>query len=227
VTLCPRAGARAALDAKVIELMTTDLPAELDAAVAHVVAQMASKHAAIIGPGLGTDPEGQQLAQRLALTLTAPCVLDADALTAFRGQAGALRAAAGPRVLTPHPAEAARLLGTTTEAVQADRYAAALHLAASSGAWVVLKGARSVVASPAGAVRVCPLDVPALAVAGTGDVLAGILGALLAQLDAPAAAACATYLHAAAGAQAAEADRGLLAHEVADAVPRVLAGLRS
>ena len=226
VTLCPRAGARGALDAKVLEIMTSDMPAELDAAVAHVVDEMKAKHAAVIGPGLGTDDAGSKLAERLALELKAPCVLDADALTAFRGRAKDLRKAAGPRVLTPHPAEAARMLGCSTEDVQADRYQSALRLAAEAGAVVVLKGARTVIATPAGRIRVCPLDVPALAVAGTGDVLTGITAALLAQLPAAEAALCAVYLHAAAGAHAAVADRGLLAHEVADAVPHVLAALR-
>lgn len=225
VTLCPRAGARAALDAKVLELMTSDMPAELDAAVAHVAQEMTSKHAAVIGPGLGTDEGGTQLAQRLALELSKPCVLDADALTAFRGNARELQKAAGPRVLTPHPAEAARLLGCSTEQVQADRYQKALQLAAESGAVVVLKGARTVIATPEGRVRVCALDVPALAVAGTGDVLTGVIAAGLAQLGAAEAAVCGVYLHAAAGLEAAVADRGLLAHEVADAVPRVLAAL--
>jgi NAD(P)H-hydrate epimerase len=226
VTLCPRAGARAALDAKVLEMMTSDMPAALGAALAHVVEEMRTKHAAVVGPGLGTDAGGSELAQRLALELSAPCVLDADALTAFSGRAAELRDAAGPRVLTPHPAEAARLLGCSTEQVQADRYAAALQLAAASGAVVVLKGARTIIATPAGRVRVCPLDVPALAVAGTGDVLAGMIAAVLTQREAAEAAACGVYLHAAAGAATASADRGLLAHEVADAVPRVLSQLR-
>lgn len=226
VTLCPRAGARAALDAKVLEIMTSDMPAGLDAAVAHVVQELKGKHSAVIGPGLGTDDAGSKLAERLALELSTPCVLDADALTAFRGRAKDLSKAAGPRVLTPHPAEAARMLGVSTEEVQADRYQSALRLAVESGAVVVLKGARTVVATPAGRIRVCPLDVPALAVAGTGDVLTGVSAALLAQLPAAEAALCAVYLHAAAGAHASVADRGLLAHEVADAVPHVLAALR-
>jgi NAD(P)H-hydrate epimerase len=226
VTLCPRAGARAALDAKVLEIMTSDMPAELDAAVAHVVEEMKKKHSAVVGPGLGTDDGGSKLAERLALELKAPCVLDADALTAFSGRAKELQKAAGPRILTPHPAEAARMLGCSTEELQADRYQSALRLAAESAAVVVLKGARTVIATPDGRIRVCPLDVPALAVAGTGDVLTGIIAALLAQLSAAEAALCAVYLHAAAGAHAAVADRGLLAHEVADAIPQVLATLR-
>lgn len=227
VTLCPRAGARSALDAKVLELMTTDLPPELDAALAHVKQQMQKMQAAVVGPGLGTDELGAELARRLALELTAPCVLDADALTAFAGRASALRAAAGPRILTPHPAEAGRVLGISTEQVQADRYAAATRLAADSGAVTVLKGARTVIADPQGLVRVCPLDVPALAVAGTGDVLAGTISALATHLPPLIAAVCGVYLHALAGRRAAQADRGLFAHEVADAVPGALSACRA
>jgi hydroxyethylthiazole kinase-like uncharacterized protein yjeF len=226
VTLCPRAGARSALDAKVIELMTADMPAELEPAVAAVKALLEKKHAAVVGPGLGVDDHGSALARRLALELDKPAVLDADALTAFSGQLGLLRRAAGPRVLTPHPGEAARLLGWKTERVQAERYAAVTQLAAESGQVCVLKGARSLIGSPDGGVLVCPLDVPALAVAGTGDVLSGVIGALLGQLSPQLAAAAGVYLHAAAGALAAAGDRGLFAHEVADAVPRALANCR-
>jgi hydroxyethylthiazole kinase-like uncharacterized protein yjeF len=227
VTLCPRAGARAALDAKVIELMTADMPGELEPAVAAIKRLIASKHAAVIGPGLGLDEQGAALARRLALELDKPAVLDADALTAFSGQLGLLRTAAGPRVLTPHPGEAARLLGWKTERVQAERYAAVAQLAAESGQVCVLKGARTLIGSPDGRVLVCPLDVPALAVAGTGDVLSGVVGALLGQLSPQLAAAAAVYLHAAAGALAATGDRGLFAHEVADALPRALANCRA
>ncbi|MEY4577000.1 MAG: hypothetical protein RL701_1703 [Pseudomonadota bacterium] len=226
VTLCPRAGARAALDAKVLELMTSDMPADVAAAVAHVQDEMRSKHTAVIGPGLGTDEVGATLARRLALELKAPVVLDADALTAFAGRAAELRAAAGPRILTPHPAEAARVLGRSTERVQADRYEAARTLAADSGSTVVLKGARTVIATPDGRVRVCPLDVPALAVAGTGDVLGGTIATLAAQLDPLLAAVCGVYLHALAGELAAHTDRGLFAHEVADALPLALRACR-
>lgn len=227
VTLCPRAGARAQLDAKVLELMTTDLPEETEAAVAHVKQLMQKLHAAVVGPGLGTDEQGASLARRFALELTAPCVLDADALTAFAGRAPELRKAAGPRVLTPHPAEAARVLGISTERVQADRYAAATRLAADSGAVVVLKGARTVIAQPDGQIHVSALDVPALAVAGTGDVLAGAIGALVSQVEPWLAAVCGVYLHALAGQRAALADRGLFAHEVADAIPAALSACRA
>jgi NAD(P)H-hydrate epimerase len=226
VTLCPRNGARAMLDAKVIELMTDELPADPGAALAHVKKLMEKMQAAVIGPGLGTDDAGSAIARRLALELSQPAVLDADALTAFAGKASELRQSSGPRVLTPHPAEAARLLGSNTEAVQGQRYAAAARLAADSGCVAVLKGARTVVAAPDGRARVCALDVPALAVAGTGDVLSGTIGGLLAQLDPFDAASCGVYLHARSGALSAVSDRGLFAREVADGLPRALSACR-
>jgi ADP-dependent NAD(P)H-hydrate dehydratase / NAD(P)H-hydrate epimerase len=227
VTLCPRAGARAALDAKVIELMTADLPAELEAALRALHELLQDKQAFALGPGLGVDEQASALARRFALEAPTPGVLDADALTAFAGRAAELRSAAAPRVLTPHPKEAGRLLGVSAEQVQGDRYAAATRLAADSGCVVVLKGARSLIASPDGSLLVCPLDVPALAVGGTGDVLAGTIAALLPQLPAAQAAAAGVYLHALAGQLAARSDRGLFAREVADALPLALEHCRT
>jgi hydroxyethylthiazole kinase-like uncharacterized protein yjeF len=190
-----------------------------------VVASARTKQALVVGPGLGTDTDGAALARRLGLELEQPCVLDADALTAFAGRLAELKGAAGPRVLTPHPAEAARLLGSTTEAVQADRYAAATAIAEQSGQVAVLKGARTVLARD-GRVRVCALDVPALGVAGTGDVLSGVIAGVLPVAGAWDGAAAGVYLHAVAGGLAAVGDRGLFAREVADAVPRALASCR-
>lgn len=111
-----------------------------------------------------------------------PFVLDADALNLIA--AGALSIPSGKasvRVLTPHPAEAGRLLGSNATAVQADRPAAARLLASKYGAWVVLKGAGSIVCAPDGSLQMNTSGNPALATAGTGDVLAGMLGSLLAQ----------------------------------------------
>jgi len=227
VTLCPRAGARAALDAKIIELMSADVPEDSGAAMEVLHALAASAQALVVGPGFGTDTVAREVMRKLAVTLAAPLVLDADALTAIGTDVGMLASAAAARVLTPHPGEAARMLGITSAAVQADRYAAAAKLARLSQAVVVLKGARTIVAEPSGRMRVCPRDVPALAVAGTGDVLAGAVAALCAEL-APFDAACAAvYLHALAGELAARSDRGLLAREVADALPDALEACRA
>ncbi|HEX7478028.1 MAG TPA: NAD(P)H-hydrate dehydratase [Polyangiales bacterium] len=226
VTLCPRAGARAALDAKVIELMTADLPQELEQAVTALHALAADKDALVVGPGLGTDPQGAQLARRLAVEAQLPAVLDADALTALVSHLSLLHAAAGARVLTPHPGEAARLLGCSSAAVQQDRHGAALRLAEASRSVVVLKGAATLIAQPDGRMRVCPRGTPAMAVAGTGDVLSGVIAALLVQLSAFDAASVGVYLHAVAGELAARSDRGLLARELADAVPAALEAVR-
>ncbi|HJL02528.1 MAG TPA: NAD(P)H-hydrate dehydratase [Polyangiaceae bacterium LLY-WYZ-15_(1-7)] len=215
--------AQAEVDAKVRELMSAPV-----ADVQALAGESEGKAARVVGPGLGLDEAGRALAVVAGANGAMPTVLDADALTAWADEGlEGLREAAGPRVLTPHPGEAGRLLGSDAAAVQADRYAAASEIAARSGQVTVLKGAGTIVAHPDGRLRVCGEGTPALGVAGTGDVLAGVLGALLASgLDAFDAAAAGVWLHAKAGEHAAVADRGLLAGEVADALPAVLAGLR-
>jgi NAD(P)H-hydrate epimerase len=128
-----------------------------------------------------------------------PAVVDADALNAFAGDLEALRSAA-PRILTPHPGEAARLLGCSTTEIQDDRAAAARALAARSGAIAILKGARTVIATPEGELCVNPTGGPSLAAGGSGDVLAGLVGALLGQgRSAWDAARVAAYVHGLAG----------------------------
>jgi NAD(P)H-hydrate epimerase len=145
-------------------------------------------------------------------------VCDADFLNAFSARS---RVFAG-RVLTPHPGEAGRLLGVSTRQVQQDRLGSARELARRSRAVVLLKGAASLVATADGAVRVNPTGTPLLATAGSGDVLAGAIAALLARGLGPAdAASAAAFLHGAA-AEALSArlgDAGLLASELADALP--------
>ncbi len=225
VTIGARPDARAALEEKVIELMTTGLPEE--ASEAAVDALCEGKRAVVLGPGMGVDDEvGRAWALAFARHAPAPMVIDADGLTNLvEGGLGFLRDAAGPRILTPHPGEAARLLACSTSEVQRDRYAAAESLAQQSGQVVILKGARSIVASE-GELRVCAEGTPALGVAGTGDVLSGVVGALAMSLTPVDAAIAGALLHALAGVEASVGDRGLMASEVADAVPVVLDQLR-
>lgn len=230
VTLAARGAARAALDAKVVELMTREVPEALEAGVGAVLGDASRAAAAVLGPGLGLDDGARAFVRRLALELPIPTVLDADALRALdEPLLASLSRAAAPRVLTPHPAEAAALLGVSTDEVQADRFAAAQRLASLTRQIVVLKGARTIVAMQ-GVVAVCDRGTPALGVAGTGDVLSGVTGALLADaraLDAHAAFSAtwrAVVAHALAGERASEGrDRGLLASEVAESVSFVLA----
>jgi NAD(P)H-hydrate epimerase len=152
-------------------------------------------------------------------------VVDADALTALSGHLALVRRARGPRLLTPHPGEAARLLQSSVADVQADRIESARRLAGETGAIVALKGAGTLVADPGGEVTVNQTGNPGMATGGTGDVLTGIAGGLLAQGLAPVAALrAAVYLHGLAGDLAATArgEAGLMAGDVADAVPAAI-----
>jgi hydroxyethylthiazole kinase-like uncharacterized protein yjeF len=181
-----------------------------------------------VGPGLGRSATAKGLVKN-AVKADVPLVLDADALNIL-AEEPILRRLAGkrkaPTLLTPHPAEAARLLGSTSAAVQSNRVAAALELAGRMQAEVVLKGAGSVCASPDGAWCINSSGNPGLATAGQGDVLTGITAALLAQGVEPVAALrAAVHLHGAA------ADRsvarglgpiGLTATEVTDAARTLL-----
>lgn len=226
VTIASRGAARAALDAKVIELMTLEIPEALEAGLATSLEHAETTDAAVLGPGSGTDASAKQYLLRLSLSLAVPTVLDADALTASSEDPTLLRGAEGPRVLTPHPGEAARMLGVSNTEIQADRYRWAAELARRSGQVVVLKGARSIVASPEGRMRVCAAGTPALAVGGTGDVLSGVIAAHLVSLAPFDAAAAGVLMHALAGEFAAQSDRGLFAREVADALPMTLGRYR-
>lgn len=161
-----------------------------------------------LGPGLGQGEWGQAM-WRAAIDTAKPLVVDADGLNLL---ATAPRRFVAPVVLTPHPGEAARLLGTKVDAVEADRYAAVRELARRYAAVVVLKGAGSLVADPSGRVAVCPWGNPGMATGGMGDLLTGIVAALLAQGCIPWEAAClGVGLHARAGDLAAgDGERGLL-----------------
>ena len=178
VTLAARSDTRAALEEKVVELMTAPL-GDLKETVALTCE---GKSSVVVGPGLGMDEVGRGYALAFAMEAPLPTLLDADALSHLANEGvGALKSVKAPRVLTPHPGEAARLLDTTTDAVQADRYAAVERLSELCGHTVVLKGARTLISAD-GALYVCAHGTPALATAGTGDVLSGTIGALLGQL---------------------------------------------
>jgi hydroxyethylthiazole kinase-like uncharacterized protein yjeF len=164
-----------------------------------------------IGPGLGRDEWGRSLWQAV-LSTHLSLVVDADALNLLALEPRALPNA----VLTPHPGEAARLLATDTKNVQLDRFAAARELAKRYSAIVVLKGAGSLVAAPDGRVAACPWGNAGMATGGTGDVLTGVVAALLAQgLSTWDAACTGVALHARAGDLAAgDAPRGLVASDL-------------
>lgn len=182
--------------------------------------------AVALGPGMGRDNAARDFVHRLGKhvlsPLGLPLVCDADALYHLAENKDFLPEGA---VLTPHPGEAARLLGRTVAEVQASRIDSALQLASDHEAVAVLKGAESVIADPEGRAHLCPLAAPSLAVAGSGDVLTGLIGSLLARGLSPLRAAClGVYWHGLAGIFLNDAfpGRGNLASEIADALPRVL-----
>jgi hydroxyethylthiazole kinase-like uncharacterized protein yjeF len=215
------------IESHVLEAMT----ARVDPARAgdSIDAILAGTHAVAIGPGLGLGDEARTIVEHVLASWRGPIVVDADALTMFAGRASALTTV-HEAILTPHPGELARLLDKTAAQVEADRFRAARDAAAITKAVVVLKGAHTIVASPDSRVAVTPIACPALATAGSGDVLAGIVAAMACSLP-PFEAACAgVMLHALAGEAWSRAhggaDRGMLASEIADLVPQVLSKTR-
>lgn len=201
------------------ELMSRD--ASLLAPDAKPLKALHSSNAVLaIGPGLGQDGWAEKLWQHaLMLNAELPLVVDADALNLL-ASAPVQR---GHWVLTPHPGEAARLLGASVDAVQADRFAAARALAERYQAVVVLKGHGSLIAVPGQPIALCPFGGPAMASAGMGDALTGIIASLIAQgLDLATAACLGTLLHALAGDQAARGRRQILASDLINTLHKVL-----
>ncbi|MGJ7515435.1 NAD(P)H-hydrate dehydratase [Pseudomonas baetica] len=173
----------------------------------------------VVGPGLGQGAWGRSLLS-VAANASLPQVWDADALNLLAEEHVNLP---NVSVITPHPGEAARLLGVSTAQVQADRPAAVRALSKKYTAVVVLKGAGSLISSPDGRLAVCHQGHPAMATAGLGDVLAGLVGALLAQgMDAYDAACLAVWLHANAGEQQGKFGRGLAASDLIPAIRQLL-----
>jgi ADP-dependent NAD(P)H-hydrate dehydratase / NAD(P)H-hydrate epimerase len=182
--------------------------------------------AGVLGPGLGRDPGAVELAREALAAIEAPLVVDADGLNAFAGRLDSIAARAAPTILTPHAGELGRLLGRPSEEVSAHRLAAAREAALAVQSILVLKGDDTIV-SDGERIAVNALSTPALATAGTGDVLSGIVAALLARGLEPFTAACAAVVaHARAGRDAARrigAAESVIATDVIDSIP---AGLR-
>ncbi len=217
-------GVDAAARASGTEVITTALAADAsgaltEAATDAVVAVADRFRAVALGPGLGRAEGTGAAVRRLVAGLHGPLVVDADALHALAGRLDLLRGRAVPAVLTPHAGEYAALLG---EPVGPDRLSAARALAAATGSVVLLKGPGTVVADPDGRAAVCPIGGPWLASAGTGDVLTGVVAALLARgLEPFAAAAAGAFLHAAAADLAGHT--GLVAGDLVGVLPETLA----
>ena len=237
-------------ESKLLEVMVVALDDEggalVPSALEPALARAERVQSVVLGPGLGRDPQSASLVRALAARIEAPLVLDADGLNAFAasepivdeddpgGDAGTpagiaaisrLASRSGSTVLTPHAGELGRLLGITSAAVDARRLRCVRRAAGAADAIVVLKGDDTLIAEPSGRVAISPGDAPALATAGSGDVLSGIIGAYLAKGMDPFEAACAAvYVHVvAARLVAAElGPEGVIAGDVISALPRVL-----
>ena len=173
-----------------------------------------------MGPGMGRHPDIEALVTRAADQLVQPMVLDADALTAQ------IHGGAKLRVMTPHPGEMARLTGKSTDEVQRDRVGVARTFAAERGVVLVLKGQRTIIAFPDGAVWINPTGTPAMGTGGTGDVLTGLIAGLLAQFprDWRSAIAAAVFLGGLAGEIGARelGEKSLIATDLLRYLPRAL-----
>lgn len=192
---------------------------------AQVIERASSANSVLIGPGFGTSVRKSRFTRMLAAqaSVLPPLVIDADALNILAGTHRWSESLPESTVVTPHPGEMARLLGRSTADVQADRLGAATHAAERWGVNVVLKGAATLIVSPAGGVRISPFVNSGLAKGGTGDVLAGLTCGLLAQMpDRPFdAASLAVYVHGLAGqiARSAKGEIAMRAGDVIDAIP--------
>jgi NAD(P)H-hydrate epimerase len=181
--------------------------------------------AGVLGPGLGRDPGSFELARELAVKIEAPLVIDADGLNAFAGRLGDLARRGEPTVLTPHAGELGRLLELESSEIDAHRLASAKEAARAAGAILLLKGDDTIV-TDGERVAVNAISAPALATAGSGDVLSGITAALLARGLEPFAATCAAVVaHARAGRLAARRlgmAESVIASDVIEAIPSAL-----
>ncbi len=237
VTMGLPAGLRAVMELKALEVMTWPLEDNggglmTGAALAGVLGLLEGKSALVAGPGLGVSAGAEEVMRGVVGKAGLPMVIDADGLNNISKDLGIIKESASSEVvLTPHPGEAARLLGVATKDIQADRMGSASRISEATGAVVVLKGANTIVAAPGGEMFINTTGGPALASAGTGDVLAGVIGGLLAQgMSALEAAITAVYVHGLAADNLSHAlggQRGLLSTDLLGEIPRVLNSVAS
>ncbi len=211
-----------------IESMTFPIALE-SKSMAAILDFLRAKDAALVGPGLRDDEDSYAFVRDLVSTIELPLVLDASGLNAFAGRAADLNPNGRPRVITPHPGELARLLGSNPKVINANRIDAARDAAKRSSCIVVLKGHQTLVADPDDNVNVNPTGNPGMASGGMGDVLGGVIAALLARGIDPYDAACAAvYVHGLAGDLVKDdlGDTGMAAGDLAEKIPLAIQRLR-
>jgi ADP-dependent NAD(P)H-hydrate dehydratase / NAD(P)H-hydrate epimerase len=224
------------IEGNLVEAMTMRLDRhELEKSIDRA---LEGKRSVVIGPGFGADSEARAAVEHVLATWQGPSVVDADALTVFDGRPEAFASSRGAPVLTPHPGELGRLLSRTAKEIEEDRFDSIANIVARARCVAVLKGAHTLIGAPEELPVINGTGNAALATAGAGDVLSGVVGALLALLDPFEAAWAAVHLHGRAAdlwrsahdqreGERTPRDRGLLAHEVADLLPLAVASLAS
>ncbi|HXE76153.1 MAG TPA: NAD(P)H-hydrate dehydratase [Candidatus Xenobia bacterium] len=238
-TVATAASIQPVVASMVAEVMTEPLPETESSSISNRALDygrfaklLEGKSVLAMGPGLTTHPETAQFVRAVLEQFEIPLVLDADALNALVGQLEVLRRRKSRLVvLTPHPGEMARLLGTTSDDVQRQRVEVAQKFARDFDVFVILKGHRTLLAAPDGQVWVNPTGNPGMATGGSGDVLTGLVAGALAQFPAakPAEAlGLAVFLHGLAGDAAAGAlgEQAMIASDILEALPRAWLWLR-
>ncbi len=232
---CPK-GLNDILEMKLTEAMTRPLP-ELSRrrclsvrALGDILQAIRSADAACLGPGVGRNHETIELFRRLIVTVDKPAVLDADGLFAFTGKSELIKQCSADVVLTPHVGEFARLTGLAVAEIERDRIRTASDFAVTVGKTVLLKGAPTLISAPDGTTHVNPTGNPGMATGGSGDVLSGVIGSLLALgLSGCDSAICGAFIHGWAGdlAQRSIGTFGMSAMDIVEYLPKALKTLKN
>jgi NAD(P)H-hydrate epimerase len=214
---------------KLDECMVYPLESTENGAIAYsnldMIAKMSEKAAAVlIGCGISRDEETSKLVRDLIFRINCPIILDADGLNAFEGHINLLRTSQKELILTPHPGEMSRLCSKPISEIQSSRIETAREFAKENDVTLVLKGAFTVIAAKSGKVYVNPTGNPGMAKGGSGDILAGMTAAFVAQkFSAENAACCAVYIHGSAGDRAAQnfSQYSMIPTDILNEVPQI------
>ena len=232
VTLAGPQGLIPIFSSVLLEAMTAPQPERADGSLKlneRILGQtLDGKSALAFGPGVGVTVETKRIARWLLKNSRVPLLIDADGLNCVAANVSMLKTANAPVVLTPHPGEMSRLAKMSTKEIQANRLAVACEFAVQYGCYLILKGARTVIAAPDGRAWINQTGNPGMASGGMGDVLSGIIGGLLAQGYTAEDACClGVFLHGAAADMFAQeqGEAGLLARDVIDNLPKALRSL--
>ncbi|HEY9160321.1 MAG TPA: NAD(P)H-hydrate dehydratase [Desulfomonilia bacterium] len=230
VTLCVPAGINPIMEIKLTEAMTRPLGIATDfhfspSMIVEAIDCMNKSDAVVVGPGIGTSEQVSEFVYELVRNCDKPVVIDADALSILAAKPMVLKISG---VLTPHPGEMSRLIGWDVQSINRDRIGAALECASKYRAVVVMKGFRSIIASPDGGVAINPTGSNSMASGGMGDILSGIIGAFLAQgLSGFNAACLGVYIHGMASDMVSETmARGQIASDLLVRIPQILKASR-